>query len=269
MEREKVEIVRQIYDAWGSADFPGPDYFDRNLVLVLRSEFPDTGVIYGMEAVGRWMEAFLAQWERLTMEAEEIRAVGDTVIVSVAQRGTGKASGVEVEDTFFSLFTFRGRKVVRLENVQDETEALRAVGLDDHVEIARQAFQAALRKPKPDFETVNALFHPDHDLVSLMRFRSGPSLRGAEGFREWLKERDEAFGSWEAKLEKSKAIDAERALLVLSFGIQGRQSGVPYEQRMGVVVTVRNGKVIRTETYASPEEALEATGLSEDALTSS
>jgi ketosteroid isomerase-like protein len=125
-----------------------------------------------------------------------------------------------------------------------------------------------LRKPKPDFETVNTLFHPDHDLVSLMRFRSGPSLRGAQGFREWLKERDEAFGSWEARLENSKPIDAERALLVLTFGIQGRQSGVPYEQRMGVVVTVRDGKVVRTETYPSPEEALEAAGLPEDALTS-
>ena len=65
------------------------------------------------------------------MEAKEIRAVGDTVIVRVAQHDKGKASGVEVEDTFFTLLTFRGRKIVRMENVRDEEEALEAVGLSE------------------------------------------------------------------------------------------------------------------------------------------
>jgi ketosteroid isomerase-like protein len=138
MAQENVEIVRQLYDGWASGDLQsGANHFDRNLVLVLRSEFPDSGVIHGAEKVGEWIQSFLKQWERLTMEAKEIRAVGDTVIVRVVQRGKGTASDVEVEDTFFTLFTFRGRKIIRMENVQDEAEALRAVGLEDNVEIAR------------------------------------------------------------------------------------------------------------------------------------
>ena len=256
MARDKVEIVRQIYDAWGSGDFPGPDHFDRNLVLVLRSEFPDTGVIYGMEAVGRWMESFLAQWERLTMEAKEIRAVGDTVIVRVAQRGTGTASGIEVEDTFFSLFTFRGRKVVRLENVQDETEALRAVGLEDNVEIARRAYEAATRRPKPDWPTVNALYHPNHELVAVM----GETHRGADGFRDWMTAMNEASESWRMDIQEMTAIDSDRVLVIWEGRIRGRQSHADVSQAGAAILTVRDGQVTRTEIYPSPEQGREAAG---------
>lgn len=121
----------------------------------------------------------------------------------------------------------------------------------ENVEIVRRAFEAANRKPKPDFATVNALFHPDHELVSLVRFRTGDSLRGAQGFREWLSDIGEAYESWEARFEHAREVGEERVFLVATFSIQGRQSGLPYEQRMGIVSTVRGGKVVRTETYPS------------------
>ena len=44
---------------------------------------------------------------------------------------------------------------------------------------------------------------------------------------------------------------------------RGKQSGAETEQRLAGMVTVRDGKVVRTEVYRSPEEALEATGLRE------
>jgi ketosteroid isomerase-like protein len=132
MSRENVEIVHRIYDSWASGDFRSPaEHFDRHAVLVLRPEFPDSGAFHGLDEIGEFNTRFLDQWERLTMEAKKIRAVGDTVIVRVAQRGKGKASGVEVEDTFFTLLTFRGQKIVRMENVRDEGEARKAVGLSE------------------------------------------------------------------------------------------------------------------------------------------
>ena len=38
----------------------------------------------------------------------------------------------------------------------------------ENVEIVRRAFEAICRKPKPDFETMNALYHPDHAFVPLV-----------------------------------------------------------------------------------------------------
>ena len=39
----------------------------------------------------------------------------------------------------------------------------------ENVEIVRRAFQAAFRKPKPDVDTLNALYHSDHEFVSLIQ----------------------------------------------------------------------------------------------------
>ena len=75
------------------------------------------------------MQRFLEQWERLTIEAKRIESVGDTVLAHVVQRAKGRASGIEGDLFYFMLFTFRGKKIVRLENLMDEGEALEAAGL--------------------------------------------------------------------------------------------------------------------------------------------
>jgi ketosteroid isomerase-like protein len=75
------------------------------------------------------MRRFLAQFERTTFEAEDLRTAGDTVLVRLVQRGTGTTSGIEAELRFFMLFTFRGGKIVRMEAVLHEREALEAIGL--------------------------------------------------------------------------------------------------------------------------------------------
>ena len=37
----------------------------------------------------------------------------------------------------------------------------------ENLDLVVRAMEAVLRRPKPDFETVNALYHPDHVLVPL------------------------------------------------------------------------------------------------------
>jgi ketosteroid isomerase-like protein len=130
MSQENVEIVRSILASWGRGDFTvGPSHFDENLVFVSRPEFPAFGVYLGVEALAGFMRDFLSQWKWTTFETERLWAVGDTVIVSVIQRGEGRTSGAESRLQFFMLFTFRGDKVVRYETVMHEHEALKAVGL--------------------------------------------------------------------------------------------------------------------------------------------
>ncbi len=132
-----------------------------------------------------------------------------------------------------------------------------------NVEIVRRALAAALRKPTPDFAAVNALFHPDHELVSLVTFDAGPSARGAKGFRDWLASTNEAFGALETRVGEAKAVDDSRVVLGVSFAVAGRSSGVPIKQETGVVMTVKNALIVRTETFTSFAEALKAVGLEE------
>jgi ketosteroid isomerase-like protein len=130
MPQEYVEIARRMYEGWAKGDFgAGLGDLDPNVTLVIPPDFPEFGVFVGVQGIGTLMRRFLEYWEELTIEAKDLRAVGDTVIARIVQHGKGKASGVEGDMRYFQLFTFRGGKIVRMESVMYEAEALEAVGL--------------------------------------------------------------------------------------------------------------------------------------------
>ena len=81
--------------------------------------------------------------------------------------------------------------------------------------------------------------------------------------REVLDSYSETFEWWEASAEEVRDIGDDRVLVTGVFTALGKRGGVPVEQRFASLVTVRDGKVARTETFASPEEAFETMGMSE------
>jgi ketosteroid isomerase-like protein len=130
MSRENVEVVAEVYADWERGDFKtGTGLFDRHATLVIDSGIPDGGVFVGQEGIRTYMLRFLEAWESLTITANSLRPVGDSVLAEVRQLGHGQGSGVAVEHDYFQLWTFRGGRVVRLETILSESEALEAVGL--------------------------------------------------------------------------------------------------------------------------------------------
>jgi ketosteroid isomerase-like protein len=135
--------------------------------------------------------------------------------------------------------------------------------MSENVEIARRGIEAAIRRPKPDFDTLNALYHPDHEFISLVSPLEGGSHRGARGYRDWLLSNIETVQST-STLEQVREIDKDRLLAITPTRHEGRASGVPLDEvRMACIVTVREGKIVRTEVYPSVEEALKAVGRAE------
>jgi ketosteroid isomerase-like protein len=133
----------------------------------------------------------------------------------------------------------------------------------ENLELVVRAIQAALKRPKPDFETVNALHHPDHVLVSLAANTLGEGeAKGAEGYKTSLQLTDDAV-SWEGELRGAVDIGPDKVLVVTQTRFKGASSGVETEERTWVVVTVTEGKITRTDVYNNPIQALEAAGLSE------
>jgi ketosteroid isomerase-like protein len=130
-----------------------------------------------------------------------------------------------------------------------------------NVEIARRAFEAANQRPKPDFITINALFHPEHEFVAAVSELEG-TFRGAQGFRRYLDAAADSWDSWVGEIERITELDDERVLIELVVKLHSRRGGVPIEQRAANVMTVRNGKVTRTESYSSAKDALEGLRLS-------
>ena len=132
----------------------------------------------------------------------------------------------------------------------------------ENVEIVRRGIDAAFRRPKPDIATLNEVYHPDHEFISRYEALEGGSRRGARGYRDWLRTSEELMEP-RARLESVTEIDKDRVSAITPSRIRGKASGVEVETRFACVVTVRGGKIIRTEVFHSSDEALKAAARAE------
>jgi ketosteroid isomerase-like protein len=134
MSQENVETLGRLYEAWGVGDFGvGRDVLDTNVTYIVRAPFPEPAVLVGADAISDYMRRFHEQFERGShmVRADRFRVAGDTIVVDVTQQATGRTSGIAAEARFFTLFTFRGGKIIRFESILDEAEALEAAGLSE------------------------------------------------------------------------------------------------------------------------------------------
>jgi ketosteroid isomerase-like protein len=131
MSQENVETVRRIYGEWGLGNFrAGTELYDPHVLLVVRPDFrPTAGVYCGADQITGYMRDLLAEWDGFVIAGEEFLDAGDSVVVRVDQRATGKGSGTPVHAGYFQVWTFRGPSVIRIESILERSDALEAAGL--------------------------------------------------------------------------------------------------------------------------------------------
>jgi ketosteroid isomerase-like protein len=132
MSEENVEVVRRTYAEWERGNMKaGVEVFDPEIVY--ESYMPDSTervVVNTPEEVKGFMREWLAQWRDLRLFVDECREIGsDKVFVGGHQTATGRLSGIVVEDTVYSVWTFRGGKIVHLLFERERQRALEAAGL--------------------------------------------------------------------------------------------------------------------------------------------
>jgi ketosteroid isomerase-like protein len=74
------------------------------------------------------------------------------------------------------------------------------------------------------------------------------------------------LGTWnrhEVRVEDVVDAGGDQVVVVLWEKGEGKGGGVELTNRYGVVVTVRDGRIAHTKVYRTPEEAVQAAGLSE------
>ncbi len=132
MSEENVEAVRAIYERFSEGDFRASvDLFDRHIVFLMMPDAPDAEVYVGVEAVAATTRGLFETWADFTLKAEEFIPAGDSVLVSVRQQGVARISGVPSDEHYFAVWSFRGRKVIRIETCPERAEALEAAGLSE------------------------------------------------------------------------------------------------------------------------------------------
>ena len=92
---------------------------------------------------------------------------------------------------------------------------------------------------------------------------TGSIYRGIEGMREfWTAYRTE-LEDFQVEAQEARDLGDDRVLLLGHIRWRGPASRIELESEVGLVYTLRNGKLVRSMDYLSHDEALEAVGLSE------
>jgi ketosteroid isomerase-like protein len=135
MSQENVEIVRRVYDAAARRDgeavlalYDPEIEWDWTRVSGL---FGQGGLYRGRERLRQWFREWSEGLDSINYEAVDLIAAGDRVISESDMRGRGRASGVEVGDTLYAVWTIREGKVVRVVWFPTRAEALEAAGLSE------------------------------------------------------------------------------------------------------------------------------------------
>jgi ketosteroid isomerase-like protein len=131
---------------------------------------------------------------------------------------------------------------------------------EENVEMVRRAIEAATRQPAPDQRTVDELFHPAHEFHSLIGEMEGGDARGATGLRQ-LRQRMSAAGEWSIKIEDVREGHDGRVVVLMRTLLHSKLGDVPVAQQRATVASLRDGKIIRTDIYATWDEGRQAVGL--------
>ncbi len=123
MAQEDVELVQRMLDHFynGEAE-QALECFSPDVEIDLRRRV-DAGWGRGREElarlIGEWVSSF-ADWRE---EINEVRDLGDQVLVEATQRGRGRESGVELESRYSTVYDVREGAIWRITLYPDATEA--------------------------------------------------------------------------------------------------------------------------------------------------
>jgi ketosteroid isomerase-like protein len=125
----------------------------------------------------------------------------------------------------------------------------------ENVKVVREAWDAY---SGGDYDRI-AGFHDPHIVVVTLEDGAVYGNNAVlANYQRW----DEAWEGAETTLEEV-IWHGDRVFVAARFHARGRASGVEVESRLYDVYTVRDGKVLRIDEYATRDEALEAAGLRE------
>ena len=111
MSKQNAEIVREMYGLFNRGDIdaalrllhPQPE-------LNQAPEVVDAEAYVGLEAFLRGMTLFMAEWDDVSLEPQDVDEVGDFVLMRVRVSGRGKSTGLEMTTQFFHAWAFRDGK---------------------------------------------------------------------------------------------------------------------------------------------------------------
>ena len=125
MSQANVELVRTIYDRFRAGDTDGALALQHPEIEIHdRPQGPDPQVYHGHEGVLEALRISREAFESLDVVPEDFLEVGDRVVVVFRFQGTGRESGVPIDEQLAHVWTIRSGKAVRIVVHSGRDEAL-------------------------------------------------------------------------------------------------------------------------------------------------
>jgi uncharacterized protein len=117
-----------------------------------------------------------------------------------------------------------------------------------------------------DYESVRELLDPKIVLRDRPEAPDARSYRGYEGMLVTLRDTSDSFEDF--RLDPKQFFEhADKIVVILSMTGRGRTSGVPVEERIAHLWTLRSGLAIELRAFTDPADALQAAGLPRELAT--
>jgi uncharacterized protein len=129
-----------------------------------------------------------------------------------------------------------------------------------NVEIVQQAYRAI---NDGDVEAGLKLAASDIEIEVSGLFLDQGTFRGPEGLRAYTENLRKVWGDSLRSHPEEFIEHEDRVVVMTRTSATGQTSGATIDALLAHVWTIRGGKIVRFETFASRDEALEAAGLRE------
>ena len=131
MSQENVELHHRLYDAFNRRHLAA--------VMALMADDVESGSLvvgievgyHGPDGMRRLWEDLLNATPDLTIEAVEVRDLGDLTVANARLRGHGASSDFPTDETLWVVIRWRHGKCVWWGDFRSEAEALKAAGASE------------------------------------------------------------------------------------------------------------------------------------------
>jgi ketosteroid isomerase-like protein len=130
MPQSNVERLRAGYEALDRGDLTAvQEFIHPQAEMHDRPEIPDASTFIGWEGIVLSIQASEETFDDFHFRPERFIENGDKIVVILTMTGTGRASGIPVEERIAHLWTVKDGVGVKLQAFTDPGDALEAAGL--------------------------------------------------------------------------------------------------------------------------------------------
>ena len=109
-----------------------------------------------------------------------------------------------------------------------------------------------------DLDAALEVCHPEVEFYSLMAQLDARPYSGHEGIRRYFQEIDATWEEWRVVVEQLTPASDGRVVIVMSTHMRGKESGVPFTQRVANLWEFKDEKLLRATLYRDSADAMRA-----------